>query len=260
MGIYNEIAENLARGKSFVLATLIRTAGSVPRDVGAKMLVFGDSTIHSTIGGGKFELQVIEDSLGLIKSGAPNLLKAYRLEESGPDALGMFCGGEADVFMELIACPEKLVIFGGGHVGRDLAKIALGLNFHIVVVDDRPEILSGYSLPVETILTDSQYQQNYPELGKDSYVVIVTHGHRCDREVLEKVIGQGCAYIGMIGSKNKVAKTFALLREAGISQELLAKVHAPIGLDIGGEGPYEIAVAIAAEIVASKRGKNKREL
>ena len=162
--------------------------------------------------------------------------------------------------MELIARPEKLVIFGGGHVGRDLARVASGLNFHIVIVDDRPEILAGYTPPIETILTDGQYKQNYPIIDNNTYVVIVTHGHKCDREVLQKVIDCGCVYIGMIGSKNKVAKTFALLEEAGISKESLAKVHSPIGLDIGAEGPYEIAVAIAAEIIGVRSelaGKGK---
>jgi xanthine dehydrogenase accessory factor len=252
MDIFEEIAARRAEGKPFVLATLVRTAGSVPRDVGAKMLVFADGSISGTIGGGSFEKQIIEDCLGLFENKSPHLLKAYRLEESGPGALGMFCGGEADVFMELFGQPDTLLIFGGGHVGKDLAKVASGMDFKIVIIDDRPEILKQYQPPIQTILTDYEYKENYPPIDKNSYVVIVTHGHRCDKEVLERVIDKDCAYVGMIGSKTKIAKTFAILEKAGVDKALLQKVHSPVGLDIGAEGPYEIAVAIAAEIIDVK--------
>ncbi|HBC47098.1 MAG TPA: hypothetical protein DCZ43_08640, partial [candidate division Zixibacteria bacterium] len=184
MEIFREIAEHLDSGRPFVLATLIKTAGSVPRDVGAKMIVFPDGTISGTIGGGNFEKMVIDDSLALFGSESSFILKNYLLEESGPDATGMFCGGKAEVFLERFSRPDTLYIFGGGHIGRDLAKIALGLSFRIVVTDDRAEILAQYQKPVETILTDAEFNLNFPEVDKNSYVVIVTHGHRCDREVL----------------------------------------------------------------------------
>jgi xanthine dehydrogenase accessory factor len=253
MGIYKEIAEQLESGRPFILATLIKTSGSVPRDVGAKMLVFPDGTISGTIGGGKFEKMVIDDGLALFAGDSSYLLKSYLLEEKGPDAIGMFCGGKADVFFERFSRPDTLYIFGGGHVGRDVAKIAGGLNFKIVVVDDRPDILAQYQKPIETILTDTDFNLNFPQVDKNSYVVIVTHGHKCDQAVLGRVINQDCAYIGMIGSKNKIAKTFKALEESGVERGKLDHVHSPIGLNIGAEGPFEIAVAIAAEIIAVKR-------
>jgi xanthine dehydrogenase accessory factor len=253
MEIFREIAEHLEAGRPFVLATLIKTAGSVPRDVGAKMIVFPDGTISGTIGGGNFEKMVIDDSLALFGGESSSLLKSYLLEESGPDATGMFCGGKAEVFLERFSRPDTLYIFGGGHIGRDLTKIALGFSFRIIVTDDRADILAQYQKPVETILTDAEFNLNFPEVDKSSYVVIVTHGHKCDREVLAKVINRDCAYIGMIGSRTKISKTFASLEESGVEKAKLEKVHSPIGLDIGAEGPYEIAVAIAAEIIAAKR-------
>jgi xanthine dehydrogenase accessory factor len=253
MEIFREIAEHLEGGRPFVLATLIKTSGSVPRYVGAKMLVFPDGTISGTIGGGNFEKMVIDDCLALFGSDSSFQLKGYLLEESGPDATGMFCGGKAEVSLERYSRPDTLYIFGGGHIGRDLAKIALGLSFRTVVVDDRTEILAQYQKPVETIQTDVEFNLNFPQVDKNSYVVIVTHGHKCDREVLAKVINMDCAYIGMIGSRTKISKTFAILEESGIDRAKLEMVHSPIGLDIGAEGPYEIAVAIAAEIIAAKR-------
>jgi xanthine dehydrogenase accessory factor len=253
MDIYQKIIEKKSAGASFVLATIVRIEGSSPRDNGAKMLVFADGSIWSTIGGGMFEKMVIDDCLDLLGDNKNNLLKTYRFAESGPDATGMYCGGEAEVFMEANRSPERLIIFGGGHIGRDLAKIAQGLDFKIIVVDDRPEILSEYRLPVETILTDAKYHEDFPTIDRSSYVVIVTHGHKCDKEVLEQVINQDCTYIGMIGSKTKIAKTFSELGKAGIDKVKFEKVHAPIGLDIGAEGPYEIAISIAAELIAARK-------
>lgn len=217
------------------------------------MLVYPDGSISGTIGGGNFEKQVINDCLDLFEGEISHLLKTYRFSQSGFDATGMQCGGEAEVFMELTAKPERLILFGGGHIGQMLVKIADGLNFKITVVDDRKDILDRFNQPVETILTDPDYNINFPSLDKNSYVVIVTHGHKSDRSVLEKVIRYDCTYIGMIGSETKVAKTFSALEESGIDKSLLKKVHAPIGLDIGAEGPYEIAIAIAAELIATRR-------
>jgi xanthine dehydrogenase accessory factor len=253
LNIHREIAERHAAGQVFVAAVIVRTAGSSPRAVGARMLVFPDGAISGTVGGGTFEKLVIQDCLKLVNGPERHLLKTYRFAPSGPGSTGMVCGGEAEVFMELFASPERLVIFGGGHVGRDLVKIAAGLDFRITVVDDRKETLSQYSGNVETILTDSEYQTGFPVLDRGCYVVIVTRGHACDRAVLARVIREELAYLGMIGSKSKIAQTWSLLKAEGVDESLFGKVHTPIGLDIGAEGPYEIAIAIAAELVAARR-------
>ncbi len=253
MEILKELAEYLDQGKPFVLTTLVRTSGSVPRDPGARMLVFADGSISGTIGGGKFEKMVIDDALALFGGDANHLMKSYLLDETGPDAIGMYCGGKADVFFERHMRADTLYIFGGGHIGRDLAKIVSGLNFKIVVIDDRPEILGQYQKPVETILTDAEFSQNFPQIDANSHVVIVTHGHKGDRQVLAKVINTECAYIGMIGSRNKIARTYESLEKDGVEKARLEKVHSPIGLDIGAEGPYEIAIAIAAELIEVRR-------
>jgi xanthine dehydrogenase accessory factor len=260
MDIFKEIAEKREAGHTFVLATMVRSRGSSPRDVGAKMLVFPDGAIFGTIGGGNFEKMVIEDCLGLFKggdhagrTGSRTLFKTYRFSRSGPDATGMCCGGEADIFMELFAPPERLVIFGGGHIARDLVKIAASLDFRITIIDDRQEILSQYQRPIETILTDSEYEDHLPALNENCYVVIVTRSHIVDRRVLARVIRENVAYLGMIGSRTKVSDTIAFLKAHGIEDSLLDKVHTPIGLDIGAEGPYEIAISIAAELIAARR-------
>ncbi len=255
MDIFGEIEKNLSEGRTFVLATIVQTAGSSPRQAGAKMIVYPDGKIFGTIGGGNFEKLVIEDSLKLFPEKKQTELKKYTFAQQGPTATGMCCGGEARVYMELHDKPKKLVIFGGGHVGKDIAKLAGDLDFKITVIDDRQEILDGYGPEIETVLTDDSYLENFPSLDTHSYVVIVSRSHQCDRVIIEKALSYECAYIGMIGSQKKVSKMFESLKEAGVSGDLIAKVRAPIGLDIGAEGPFEIAVSIVAELIAVKRNK-----
>lgn len=253
MDIFPEIAKKQAAGEPFVLATIVRTAGSSPRHAGTKMLVYTDGSIMGTIGGGAFEKLVINDCLSLFDSKSSHLLKTYGFSQNGLDVTAMYCGGEAEVFMELYSKSDRLVIFGGGHICQSLVKIASGLNFKTTVVDDRKDILNQFDKPVKVILTDPDYNDNFPSLDKDCYVVIVTHEHRSDRVVLGKVLNYKCAYVGMIGSVTKIAKIFSQLRESGVEQSLLEKVHSPIGLDIGAEGPYEIAISIAAELIYSRK-------
>jgi len=237
MGIFTEITQKQTSGEPFALATIVKTVGSSPRDVGAKMLINVDGSISGTIGGGQFERLVIDDCLSLFAGKISHLLKTYRFSENSPNTTGMYCGGEAEVFIELFGKINRLIIFGGGHIGKELVKIASGLNFKIIVVDNRKDILDSYNTPVETVLTDLDYNDNFPSLDEDCYVVIVTHGHKYDRSVLEKVL----------------SKVFSQLKEYGIKQSLLGKVHAPIGLNIGAEGPFEIAVSIAAELIYSRK-------
>jgi xanthine dehydrogenase accessory factor len=253
MDIFQQIVEKRASGEPFVIATVVKTLGSSPREAGARMLVFADGTISGTIGGGTFEKLVIDDCMKLFGDDNYHILKRYSFTENGPDATGMHCGGEAEVFIELNTRPARLLIFGGGHIGRDLARLAVGIGFRITIIDERPEILREYRSPIETILTDADYNDNFPIIDKNSYIVIVTHGHKCDNAVLKKVIDKDCAYIGMIGSNAKIKTMFGELEQAGVTKEKLARIHAPIGLQINAEGPYEIAIAIAAELIAVKK-------
>jgi len=253
MDIFKEIYDLKAAGKPFALATIVRTAGSSPRDVGARMLVFPDGGISGTIGGGNFEKMVIKDCLGMFERRQSHLLKRYKFSEDGPDSTGMSCGGEAEVFMELRGKPDRLFIFGGGHVGEALSRIAEEMDFKITVIDDRLDILERYPKSMETILTDADYKDSFPAFDECSYVAIVTNSHKNDLSVLERALRQRCAYIGMIGSKTKVAKIRAALKDRGLDQDQLNSVHAPIGIEIGAEGPNEIAVSIMAELVAVRR-------
>jgi len=255
MDIFDELGQLKESGRPFVLVTIVRTKGSSPREPGAKMLVLPDGSIHGTIGGGNFEKFVIEESLSLFTGETGSSLKHFRFAQSGEDSTEMCCGGEAEVFMERFGKPKQLVVFGGGHVGSALVRLASDSPFQMTVVDDRKDILDRYPAGVTTILTDSEYQSCLPELDSGCFVVIVTRLHKIDRDVLEIVLKSDSAYVGMIGSKAKVAKLFKSLEQSGVTKDTLATVHAPIGLNIGAEGPYEIAVSIMAELLSVLKKK-----
>ncbi len=253
--ILREVAAKKTAGEAFVLATIIRTIGSSPRQPGARMIICPDQSIIGTIGGGHFEKLVIDDSVAMFRGDDQTLFKSYRFEEQGEDATGMSCGGEAHVFLEVFHTPRRLVVFGGGHVCRALVQLIQPMDFCITVVDDRAEILDYFPDSITTMHTDNQWQENFPPLDRNTYVVIVTKGHKGDKSVLARVLQQQCAYVGMIGSKAKIKHVFDDLEAEGVDPALFKQVYSPIGLDIGGEGPHEIAVSILAEIIAVQRGK-----
>ncbi len=252
MSIYLEIVESLKLGKVFVVATIVKASGSTPRKRGAKMLVFTGGRISGTIGGGDFEKLVITDSLKLIDSNTQNLLKKYSFNQTGEHATGMCCGGNVEVFMELIVKPKRLVIFGGGHIGKELVRIADGSDFDITVVDDRQDTLETFDDTLDTKLSAVDYSGDLPKLEKNCFAVIISRSHQTDCTILQSVLKSDCQYIGLIGSKAKTSKMFSYLRENGIAQKLLDRVHTPIGLDIKAESPFEIAVSILAEIISLK--------
>ena len=136
-----------------------------------------------------------------------------------------------------------------------LVRIGSDIGFKVIVIDDRPEFANPQRFPEadSTINEDFTNVFSKLEITKTSYIVIITHGHKYDELVLEKALATEAKYIGMIGSNNKVRTIFDHLRSRGISQELLDRVHAPIGLDIRAESPAEIAVSIAAEIIKDRR-------
>ena len=250
--IYQEVVKIRAEGEEAALVTVISASGSTPREEGAKMLVRPDGSIVGTIGGGSVELEVIKEAIEVIKVGRPKHL-CYRLKEG--DELGMLCGGDVEVFIEPIVSAPTLYIFGGGHIALALAKMANLVGFKIVVIDDRPEYANPDRFPEAelTLAEDFDKVFNKLNINKTSYIVIVTHGHKGDEVVLEGVAGTKARYIGMIGSKTKNKAVFSHLLAKGIPQELLDRIHAPIGLSIHAQTPEEIAVSILAEIIQVRR-------
>jgi xanthine dehydrogenase accessory factor len=253
--LYRRMVELTEAGTPFVVATVVEALGSTPRRAGAKMLVLPDGSTVDTVGGGAVERHVIMDALESLKRGASRTVE-YELRPKGEHALGMICGGETKVFLEVHLPTKTLVIAGAGHIAQKLAPMAKMLDFRVVVVDSRPEVATADNLPEadEVIVGHPGQLPALVDVGESTYVVIVTHGHVHDKDTLAAVVGSQAAYIGMIGSRNKVRTVLSQLREEGVSEEALARVYAPIGINLGGNRPAEIAVSILAEIIALDNG------
>ena len=154
-----------------------------------------------------------------------------------------------------------LVIAGAGHVGAALAAVASPMDFRVIVIDDRPEFASRERFPQATLRIGAvETELEKLDLNQQTYVVIVTRGHRRDALALAAVVRSKARYIGLIGSRRKILKIFSDLRDQGVSTGQLSRTHAPIGLNIGAVTPAEIAVSIAAEIVAVRRGAVDRPI
>lgn len=254
---WREVAHELEARRPVVIATIVRDSGSVPRATGARMLVYADQRTLGTVGGGLFEALVARDAMEVLQAGrSETRTYSFNPEGTTPDAFGAVCGGRVDIFFDVALPPERLLIVGGGHCGRALAEAASRLDFSIVVADDRAEFSrrEDFEFPrVESVLHLPPDFNGLPQTDERTYVALVSKGYVTDEAALRRVIDSPAAYIGMIGSRRKRDIVFARLRAGGVSEEALARVRSPIGMDIGADSPQEIAIAILAEIIAVRK-------
>jgi len=243
--VYAAIHESLKKGESVCVATVIGTEGSTPRGVGSKMILWMDGRTLGSVGGGPLELKVQESADEVFRTGRPARVSMSLKSELDPG----ICGGEAEVFVELLTGKPPLIVVGGGHVGRALSQLASLLGFRVVVMDRRELDRALFPESVETVRVEGWAHLPQEHFSAQAYAAIMTPEHEGDRDALAQMLDRPLAYLGMIGSRRKVALTFDYFRQQGVPEEALARVHAPIGLDIGAETPMEIAVSIIAEII-----------
>lgn len=242
-------------GSCYAVVTIVDTDGSTARNQG-KMMVFPDGSIVGTIGGGYVEKLAIEDAVKCIDTGK-NLFKTYDMSTMAVES-GIICDGVFHVLIEPFAGKPMLVMVGGGHVGGALMRQAKLLNWEVMLIDARPdELIADKIALADRYVHVEDFAADIPKLNitSGSYYVIATWGHHFDGEALHGVLQHDAAYIGMIGNRQKINYIFKTLSERGVSEEQLDFVSTPIGLDIGGETPEEIALAIMAEITMVKYGK-----
>ena len=241
--------------------TIVRSNGSTPQRAGAKMLVFADGRIVGTIGGGCYENDAIGRAREAIATGKPAFVK-FDLNDDFVQESGLICGGQMEVYIDPIAPAPALYIIGAGHVGWHLARMAADAGFRIHVVDDREKFANAERFPAaENIeVDDIGAWLHRAELPPSGYAVVVTRGHTHDFEALRALAARDLRYVGLIGSRAKVARIFAALEAEGMPLECLGRVHAPIGLDLGAITPAEIAVSILAELIAIRHGKDTAAL
>jgi xanthine dehydrogenase accessory factor len=250
---YDDFKDAIESGISFALATVVRIHASTPRDPGAKMGVLPDGGTFGTIGGGKLEKLVVDDCMSALESGKP-MLKRYSLMPENKGGIGSECGGDVEIFIDVIQKSEKLLIIGAGHVSLAISKIARILGFQIEVVDERADFANKERFPGAIINNSEIDKTDFKSLiTPRTIVIIVSRSHEMDKTALGNVVECGAAYVGMIGSKRKVKYIMDSLKKAGTNTDKLEKVYSPIGLDIGAETPEEIALSILGEIISLKR-------
>jgi len=254
--VFAAVSEALERGESVALVTVVSTIGSTPQRVGAKMLVFADGRIVGTIGGGCYENDAFWKAREAIASRMPQVVH-YELSDDFAQETGLICGGQMDVYIEPIEPSPELYIVGAGHVGFHLARLAQEVSFRVHVIDDREKFANADRFPdaAEIVVDDVPAWIARTALPPHAYVVIVTRGHTNDLDALRALAPRDLRYLGLIGSRAKIARIYEALLEDGMSSEVLERVHAPIGLDIGAVTPQEIAVGILAELIGVKHGK-----
>jgi len=254
--VFAAVADALERGEPAALVTIVSTTGSTPQRVGAKMLVFGDGRIVGTIGGGCYENDAFWKAREAITNRRPQLVR-YELSDDFAQETGLICGGQMDVYIEPIEPSPELYVVGAGHVGFHLARLAHEVGFRVHVVDDREKFANAERFPhaEEVVAEDIPAWLERTALPPHAYVVVVTRGHTNDLEALRALAPRDLRYLGLIGSRAKVARIYDQLVADGTAADMLKRVHAPIGLDIGAVTPQEIAVSILAELIAVKHGK-----
>ncbi len=253
MSFFAHVAQLEASRRTFVLATITGTGGSTPRLAGAQIAVCAD-TFHGTVGGGAFEQRVIEVARALLTNS--------RRRTDGMDLhlvrdLGMCCGGRMQVFMQKITPAPRLRIYGAGHVGTAIARVADLTGFEVAVVDARAEWADPTRFPESVDVVDAEptdHLRAHPP-APDHSVVVVTHAHPLDEELVRGLSGHPTRYLGVIGSRGKWARFVNRLTARGVDPDWLETVRCPMGVDIGAVTPEEIAISVVAELVARHRSE-----
>ena len=254
MDIYEQVVRLRREGRRGAVATITNVRGSIPSFQTAKMLVRDDGSIAGTIGGGCVEAEVWQAAREVMEQEKPRSL-TFNLNNNPKYDTGLVCGGTLEIFIEPVLPPALLYIFGAGHVAYNLYKVAVIAGFEVVVVDDRESYANRERFPDARDVVAEDFEAAVANLNvpESSYIVIVTRGHRDDMRVLRWAVNANARYLGMIGSRRKTISIYKELEREGIPREKFANVHAPVGLEIGAVTPEEIAVAIVAEMIATRR-------
>ena len=254
MDVYEELVRLRRLGQKCALATIVEVRGSIPSYQTAKLLVREDGSIAGTIGGGCVEAEVWNAAREVMETGQSRRL-SFNLGQDAAYDNGLICGGQLEVFEEPVEPQPRAFLFGGGHISKGLAKIAGMAGFATVVIDDREAFANHERFPEADEAIAGDYEEVFPrlEVNENSFIVIVTRGHRDDMRVLRWAVGTRAAYIAMIGSKRKVISVVRELEKEGLPATAFERIHAPMGLEIGAVTPEEIAVSVVAEMIAVRR-------
>jgi xanthine dehydrogenase accessory factor len=245
------VLELRGRGVPAAMVTVVRCSGSTPTAPGARMAVLSDGSIRGTIGGGHLEQLVIADALVTLSSGEARMLR-YPLGATA----GQCCGGVVEVFVEALNVGPSLYLFGVGHVGQAVCRALVGTPFVVHAIDERNEWSSAVpdSVQRHPVAWD-EFAAEATWSAERTYVAIMTHRHDVDEAIVADVVQRPTRFVGLIGSQTKWQRFKDRLGARGVPAAALGRVHCPIGLDIGGKSPQEVALSVAAQLLAVHHGR-----
>ncbi len=255
-----ELTQRLLRaaegGEPVVLASVFEAG---PRDLalGARMLIERSGERLGSLGDAALDDVVTNYALAAFERHATETVYV-----GGDGITPRHTPGATSIYIEVVETKPVFFIVGGGHIGRSLSILADFLDFHVVVLDDREEFANVERMPEADEVICDDYEaaiDRYP-IDSNTYIVMVTRGHKQDEVSLRRALGRGAGYIGMIGSKRRTSTVIQHLTDEGFDREELARVHTPIGIDIGAETPEEIALSIMAEVIMLRRGGTAKSM
>jgi xanthine dehydrogenase accessory factor len=249
--VWAALARWRAEGRSMVLLTVVESRGFTPRKPGTHMLLLASGETVGTIGGGAIEHEALAEAAALLASGGG----AKTVKKHLTQDLGMCCGGEMVIYLETLAAPPRLFVFGAGYVARPIAALASACGFAVTVIDAREEWASPERFPGMIVRCEAPEDAARSLASHEGdYAIVVTHDHALDQRVVQELLERPLRFTGMIGSLAKQRKFALRLRARGYSDEQIARLRTPLGLSIGAQTPEEIAVSVMAELVAVRRG------
>jgi xanthine dehydrogenase accessory factor len=236
--VEEELAHRLARGEEVVLATVIKLDGEPPSQSGAKLLLSRTATLAGTLGCSEFDAAALADAERIAAGGTPQL-RTYRHDL-----------GSIDVYLEPHSASPTLVVFGATPIARSLLQWAPELGFRPILVETRAERLKGADWPAAI----GSLQELPRALGADVYAVHTDHDAEDLVQALETILPADPRFIGLVGSRRHTGHHLEALRAQGVSEDVIARIQSPVGLEIGARTPPEIALSILAGLVAVRRG------
>ncbi|MFC4541456.1 selenium-dependent molybdenum cofactor biosynthesis protein YqeB [Halosolutus amylolyticus] len=253
MTLFDRLDDLVERGRPAAMLTIVDKDGSAPRDVGAKMLVTADDE-YGTIGGGTVEGLAVDEAREVLRGDAEPGVRTYELRPGGNT--GMVCGGSMDVFVDRIRGRSRLYVAGGGHIAVELAAMGERLGYDVTVVDDREGYADPERFPDETDVVHGGYDEALADrpMTSETAVAVATRSGTFDQQAVAAALDGGAGYVGLVASEDKAAHVVDSLREDGYSRRDLVRVRSPVGLDLGGGGPADVALSILAEMHRDRHG------
>src|SRR5436190_23388077 len=226
--IFEEVQRLRREGRKSVLATIVQIRGSVPSFNSAKMLVRDDGSILGSVGGGCVEADVWAAAQDVMREEKSRVMTFDLTEESMAEG-GLICGGKVEIFVEPIIPVPEMIIFGAGHISRQVSRIAATAGFRITIVDNRPIYANAERFPEASAIYSDSFEEAFQSIvpTENTYLVIVTRGHQEDENVLRWAVNTNARYIGMIGSKRKIRTIAEHLKSEGIPEERIERAYMP---------------------------------